>query len=399
MPGLISQQTQESERGSVSQGSDADQLTIVLPSARAVAVEILIHGPRSRKELAEKLGLSQGSLTRLTKPLLEANVLVETDAVRKLGRGRSQLPLDVVPSNFAFAGIKLTSDTLYAVLTDLRANIIREISYPIRSNDPPTIADMIVGVVSEFESGGQDLEAVGITVGGYVANGEVVTDSPFLHWHNVPFRSIVASRVERRVSFDNDVIGLTKAQHWFGTGKGHADFAMLTIGAGVGYGLVIHDEIVRPKREDLGTLVHYPIDPSGPVCELGHRGCAIAYLSSDAIRSAISVGHKTPVGYAEGLDLAAVGEPVATRVVNDAARALGRLVSAVAAMTGVDHIILSGEGIRLAEVGAAAMREGIEQYREPSASPLKPSVTPMTFNEWSRGAAVLAIQDHFMALQ
>lgn len=378
--------------------SDADRLG-VLPSTRAVALEILIHGPRSRKELAEKLGLSQGSLTRLTKPLVESGVLVENSAVRRAeGRGRSLLPLDVAVASFQFAGIKLTSDTLYAVLTDLRANVIREITRTIESTEPSAVAKLVAEVVRELERVNGGLEAVGITVGGYVADSETVTDSPFLHWHHVPFRSMVSELVDCPVSFDNDVVGLTKAQHWFGMARGHADFALVTIGAGIGYGLVIHDEIVRRRREDLGSLVHYPLDPSGPVCELGHRGCAVALLSSDSIRNAISVGRGQQLTFEECLVLTEARDAVATRVVTDAARGLGRLVSAVAALTGVDRIILSGEGVQIAELGRVAMAEGIAENRDPEAPVLSPLIRPMTFVEWSRGAAVIAIQDHFLAL-
>src|SRR5687768_6814446 len=94
------------------------------PGARSVAVEVLVHGAQSRAQLAKRMGLSAPTLTRLVRPLLANGVLVESGAVRTPGRGRSSLPLDVVADDYRFIGVKLTSESIYAVLTDLRAEVL-----------------------------------------------------------------------------------------------------------------------------------------------------------------------------------------------------------------------------------------------------------------------------------
>src|SRR3712207_4053415 len=92
--------------------------------ARAVAVDILVHGPQPRARLARRLGVSPATLTRVTRPLVEAGVLVEGGAIRSPGRGRSSLPLDVVPDARHFVGVKLTRESIYGVLVDLRARVL-----------------------------------------------------------------------------------------------------------------------------------------------------------------------------------------------------------------------------------------------------------------------------------
>ncbi len=77
---------------------------------------------------------------------------------------------------------------------------------------------------------------------------------------------------------DNDLVAFTEYEHWFGAGRGLDRFAVVTLGAGVGYGLVIHDEIVRSDEFGIGLIGHWPLDPFGPVCSEGHRGCAKAIL-------------------------------------------------------------------------------------------------------------------------
>lgn len=368
--------------------------TTPLPqSAKAVAIEILVHGPQSRARLANRMGLSAATLTRLVRPLIESGVLVESDAVRTPGRGRSSLPLDVVPERYRFIGVKLTSESIYAVVTDLRARILDQEIRPLESLLVPDVVAAVSDVVDAFRARSpQPIDGVGVTVGGQVEAREVVADSPFLHWHDVPFRSLLAEELGVPVYLDNDVVGLTKAQQWFGHGKGYTNFALLTVGAGIGYGLVINDEMV-PTR--VNPVSHFPVDPSGPLCPLGHRGCMTAYLASESITSAVSVGHGRAVGYEEVLEMANAGDPIASRVVREAARALGLASSAIASLTGVGLIVLSGEGVHLAEVAKASVDEGLAEYSVPRGHPCEPVVRSMDFLEWARGAAVIAIQEEY----
>jgi predicted NBD/HSP70 family sugar kinase len=374
------------------QGTPAEAASLS-PTGKAVAVEILLHGPQSRARLAHRMGLSAPTLTRLVRPLIDAGVLVESDAVRTPGRGRSSLPLDVVPDRYRFIGVKLTTESIYAVVTDLRARVLDEEIVPLSSLRVPDVVAAVSAVVTGFQSrSNQPINGVGVTVGGQVEAGEIVADSPFLHWHDVPFRSLLSDELGVPVYLDNDVVGLTKAQQWFGHGRGYTHFALLTVGAGIGYGLVVNDEMV-PTR--VSPVSHFPVDASGPLCPLGHRGCMTAFLASDAITSAVSVGHGRLIGYDEVLGMAKAGDPIAGRVVREAARALGRAASAITSLTGVELIILSGEGVHLAEVAESSVTEGLHEYDVHRGLHTELVVRPMDFLEWARGAAVIAIQEEF----
>jgi predicted NBD/HSP70 family sugar kinase len=362
-------------------------------SSKAVAIEILVHGAESRARLAQRMGLSPATLTRLVRPLVEAGVLVESDAVRTPGRGRSFLPLDVAPDKYRFIGLKLTEQTVYAVVTDVRSRVLAQESVPLDSLQVADVVATVERVVSGLRARSpQQVTAVGLTVGGKVEAGEVVADSPFLHWHDVPLRSLVSEALGLPVHMDNDVVGLTQAQHWFGHGRGYSSFALLTVGAGVGYGLVINDVMVPTL---VNPVSHYPVDPLGPLCPLGHRGCMTALLSSGAIATAVSLAHGRSIDYDEVLGMAKAGDAAATRVVRDAGRALGRAAAAITALTGVSRIILSGEGVHLVDVATSSVEEGRAEYDVDGAMRPELIVRPMDFIEWARGAAVIAIQEEF----
>lgn len=364
------------------------------PTAEAVAVAVLVHGPVSRSQLAKQLGLSPPTITRLVRPLITSGVLVESDAVRTPGRGRSSLPLDVVPDAYRFIGVKLTTESIYAVTTDLRARVLDDETIAEPSLDVSDVVAAVVELVTRLQTrSGRVADAVGVTVGGVVADGETVVDSPFLHWHEVPFRSLLGDKLESPVFLANDVVGLTMAQQWFGYGREYSDFALLTVGAGVGYGLVINDQLVPTT---VSPVSHLPIDPHGPLCPAAHRGCMTAYVTSEAMTAAAALAYREPVTYAQLLQRAEEADPVAVRVVDDAAHAVGRAVATVTALTGVERIILSGEGVRLAELGRRSLRAARLEYGGGGERD-DPVIRPMDFLEWARGAAVVALRTTFPA--
>ncbi|MEO5852942.1 MAG: ROK family protein [Nocardioides sp.] len=361
--------------------------------ARAVAVEILVHGPQPRASLARRLGVSPATLTRVTRPLVATGVLVEGGAIRTPGRGRSSLPLDVVPDARHFVGVKLTRESIYGVLVDLRAQVLHTEVVAEPSLAVHEVVAAVTDVVNRLRARStRPVDAVGVTVGGRVDGGETVTDSPFLEWHDVPFRTLLAKEVGEPLLLANDVVGLTMAQQWFGYGRTVADFALLTVGAGVGYGLVIDHRVVPTY---VSPVSHLPVDPSGPLCRLGHRGCMSAYLSSGAMCATASEALGRELSYDELLALAEQREPVATRVVSEAARALGLATAVVTSLTGVERIILTGEGVRLAQIAPEALRTGRLAYSAGPLRPIDPVVMPMDFVEWARGAAAVAIQHRF----
>lgn len=102
-----------------------------------LALEILLDGPLSRAELARRVDLSAGSLTRLTKPMLESGLLVEVSGGPTDPRvGRPSQPLDIVPTSHHFVGVKLTADAALGVVTTLRAEVIATEERPLPDHSP-----------------------------------------------------------------------------------------------------------------------------------------------------------------------------------------------------------------------------------------------------------------------
>ncbi|AYY12492.1 ROK family transcriptional regulator [Actinobacteria bacterium YIM 96077] len=364
--------------------------------ARSVALEVLYHGPLSRAELARRLSLSAGSLTRLSKPLLDSGLLIEVGTQLDNRIGRPAVLLDVEPTSRHFVGVKLTGDEAHAVLTTLRAEVVASQRAPLHSHDPDHVVSTVGELVSGLVGHAPDTVALGVSVGGRADDNTTVTSAPFLDWTDVPLGKMASDATGLPCVVENDVVAVTEAEHWFGAGRDCERFALITIGAGVGYGLVVHDQLVGSPDIGTGLAGHISLDPGGPPCGLGHKGCAAAMLTIPAIHAAVSVGLQREVSYDECLDLALRGDPVASRVVTDAGRALGRLIALVGNLTMPHKIILTGDGIRLASVAEDVMLQRIADERDAAASTLDLDVQTFDFFEWARGAAVIAIQKYVL---
>lgn len=367
-------------------------------ASRSVALQVLINGPLSRSDIARRLDLSAGSLTRLSAPLIESGLLVEIDDkdAKDTRAGRPSKPLDVVPNSQHFIGMKLTGDDVLAVVTDLRANVIDSAFTTLESRDLEAVVAQIAELATHLGAVVPSVTAMGVGIGGLVVDHSIVQSAPFLGWSQVPLGSMLEAATGIPTVVDNDVVAFTESEHWFGSGRGLNRFAVLTLGAGIGYGVVIHDEIVVDHDSGIGLVGHWPLDPFGPVCPSGHRGCARSLLTVSAITQAVSLAVGRDVSYDEALDLADAGEPAARRIVDDAGRGLGRLIAAVANLTLPQRIILGGEGVGLVNCAADAIAEGIANDRDPRARAPELVTTPGTNTEWCRGAAVMAIQRYVL---
>lgn len=372
--------------------------------ARRIALEVLLDGPLSRRDLSRRMALSPGSLTRLTRPLLDSGLLVEADAPEDDATdpaprlGRPAQPLAVVPGSHHFVGVKLTGDHAYASLTDLRAEILAAADAPLPGHDPQDAVDVVATLTARLVERlgelrpGSEVTGLGVSLGGHVEGRSTVTDAPHLGWHDVALGDLLAARTGLRTVVENDIVALTEATHWFGEGHGCDRFALFTVGAGIGYGLVVHGEAVTSPEAGLSLLSHFPLDPTGPQGPCGHTGCATSMLTLSALVTEGSTALGRAITYDQLLDLAAAGDPVAARVVDRAGRALGRMLAAIANVTMPERIVLGGEGVRLAQVAADALRAGLHTDRNPRTRDPEIALQSPELALWARGAAVVAIQ-------
>lgn len=363
--------------------------------AQSVALEVLLHGPLARAELARRLDLAPATLTRISSELIEVGLLVETPHLAERRAGRPSIPLDVVADAHYFLGIKLTGDTVMAAVTNLRADVVSYFELPLESTDPSSVVDRISDAAKRAGDE-HPIDAIGIGLGGVVTRDGFVTSAPFLEWTDVPLARSVQEATGIPAFAANDLTAFTEAQHWFGLGAGYDNFATLTLGVGVGFGCVANGRLLAGDDSGVGLVGHWPLDPLGPMCNRGHRGCAEAMLTVPSILRGISQALDRPIGWAEFLELVTSGQPAAVEIASGSGRALGRLIAAVANLVAPSFVVVGGEGVELASIAADAVAEGIREHRDPRASAVRVELTSGSNESWCRGAAVIALQGYVL---
>lgn len=385
-----------------SAGTGASRRPVVWPTAkrwpdlsppeRAVLREVVIHGPLTRTQIAARLGQSRASLTKVVRSLV-AHELVQEGGVQQRSRLGRPSELLRVREEWRVLGVKLTGDRAFAVVTDLQARVLARLDRPIRDRAPEAVASLLVEeMVPELVAQGGAPVALGLCLAGDVkgpAGAQRAVDSAYLGWDDVPLTQLVADRLTLPVVAENDVRGLTAAEHWFGAAAGSDSIALVTVGAGIGLGVVVGGSLYRGSSGRAARLDHLLVDPAGRVCSFGHRGCVSTFLTSSAIVDSFGV---PGLGYDDVVALARQGDPAAERVFDEAGYALGHLVGTVANAFDPASIILTGEGLPVVELARRAMLAGIDVVRQPVGADTPLRVHPFDFIEWARGGAVVAIQ-------
>ncbi|MEO6085082.1 MAG: ROK family transcriptional regulator [Umezawaea sp.] len=352
-------------------------------AGRDVLLELLVHGARPRSELAARLHLSRPTLSRVTKTLVTHGLLVEGATELRSSTGRPSEMLHVHGASHRFLGVKLTADRMFAVVTDLTATVLHSVEQPLPSRDPDEVIAAIAEVAARFHG----LTGLGVVVGGVVHAGRIA-QAGHLDWTDVPLGERLTEATGVPTAVDNDVQALTAAEHWFGAGVGTTSMVVITIGAGVGTGLIVDGKLVEGSHGLPPRFAHILVDPTGPQCGYNHRGCASSYLMTQMILRQLD-GSPT---YDEAVDRVRSGNEQARDVFERSGYALGVLIGTAANFLDPQKILLSGEGLPLYELAAPMVHKGIEDTYEDDPALIDLDVQSFDFSEWARSAAALAIR-------
>lgn len=254
------------------------------------------------------------------------------------------------------------------------------------------IADLIEETVRTTlaETGAERSDVIGVGIGSpgpLDRDTGVVIFTPNLGWREFPLRDTVGERVGLPATLDNDANCATLGEWWCGAARGARHVIGITIGTGIGGGLIVNGELYHGASDVAGEIGHATIDSTGRRCKCGNYGCLEAYASGPAIaeraREALDDGEASLLRELVQGDLARLtardvyeaskrGDAVAREVVRDTARFLGTGVANLLNIFNPDVVVLAGgvtdagdalfEPLR-AEVRRRAFRPAVEACR------------------------------------
>lgn len=363
-------------------------------TARAVYRDLLRFGPRSRRDLGERLGLSAPTVTRATRELLEAGHLRPLDTVAP-ARGRPQQPLDVeVEHGPRFVGAKVTADAVHAVVTTVHGEPIEDLVVPLEGTTPEAVADGVAAPVRELLGRHERVAGVGASIGGVVGERRRVDSSWILGWEEpVPLADLLEQRLDLPVAVDNDIAAMVHGLNWGGIGRAHRTFTVLTVGVGVAIATVVEGRLLKGRAHLAGLTGRLPV---------GTRAGGEPLLFWEAARTAAVVERAREhgvLGAGEGIDqlrelVVRDREPGALAEAEELARLLARAASAVVAVVDPEAVVLGGETMDLVRAAGGVFEDTLRAALPAAQRDLVLRELGEDFDQWARGAAVIAIQEY-----
>jgi glucokinase len=185
-------------------------------------------------------------------------------------------------------GIDIGGTKVAGGLVDAAGNVTHRArrDTPHRSKSPSVVEETIVEVVAELMqiAGPEAVAAVGIGAAGFVAaDRATVVFAPHLSWRHEPLQEALQKRVVVPIYVDNDANAAAWAEWKFGAAQGETHVMMITLGTGIGGGILINGQVQRGRFGIAGEFGHMQVVPGGHRCECGNRGCWEQYASGNAL--------------------------------------------------------------------------------------------------------------------
>lgn len=362
---------------------------------------IKTHEPISRADIAHLTGLSPATVTSITGLLIEEDLIFEKATGDSSG-GRPPILLALNPQGGFVIGIKLMETSAVAALTDLYATVIEKTTVELPNKELDSVIERLVFLVENLMRNNKiprkKLFGVGIGLAGVIdsVNG-VLRKSPFFGWKDVPLGDLLLKNLKVPIFLDNDVNTLTLGEKWLDS-KVHAEnYIVVTVGRGIGMGIVINGQIYRGKGGGAGEFGHFVIDPEGPLCNCGKHGCLESYLGDQALLERARSEVNPAINSMDDLIQFANNEDKsALRIFHWAGRLLGREVANLINLFNPELIIVSGEGVHMGEPFFSAMQKAIKENAVPELkTDTEIRIKKWGDDVWARGAASLVISELF----
>ncbi len=363
------------------------------------------EGQLSRTQLTEISGLSVGAVSQITNELIDSKWLLEVGEGDYTG-GRRQMLLRLNPDAGFAIGVKLMEGRAICAVTDLDSQVLHYAeSETGMDHSPEGIAAMLCALIeraiAEADLPSRKLFGIGIGLAGVIYSPlGIVHYSPFFGWKDVPLGDLIKQKLGLPVYIENDVNTLALTEQLFGAGRHAAHFVVATIGRGIGLGMVIHHQLYQGASGGVGELGHITIDPNGPKCDCGKRGCLESLASDTAVLSyvemALAQGEISSIRpnatLAEIIAAADAGDALARYALARSGSYFGMGLAVVVNILCPPLIVISGEGVaagdhRLTSTFAALRQHVFNGLMEN----VKVIVREADDHAWARGAAGMVI--------
>lgn len=261
------------------------------------------------------------------------------------------------------AGIDLGGTNLKIGIFSLEGELLKSwktSSKPLKN--PENIQSAILNELMRFEEY-SDIKAIGIGVPGLVTNDGIVIESPnFPDWHEVNFTKILGNTLTIPVRIENDANLFAIGEGFAGSAKDCKNFVGITLGTGVGGGIILDGKIYRGTKGMAGEIGHIVIHPSGPICSCGKKGCLEAYCSATAIKKMMEQQTQLILEAQDIAGLAMKGDKTAKKIFEKTGYHLGIGIATIVNLLDVEMIVVGGGVSNAWKLLEKEIQKGFEEH-------------------------------------
>lgn len=306
-------------------------------------------------------------------------------------------------------GLDVGGTKILAVRTDERGRVLDRAQVPTPAEDvEATLAAMVEaarGVLSP------EVRAVGVGAAGMVEHATgVLRFAPNLAWRDLGIAEEIRSALGLPCGLDNDANAAAFGELRLGAGRGHEHLLLVTVGTGIGGGIIAGGRLYRGAHGFAAEIGHIIVEPDGPPCGCGNRGCFEQVASGAAIRrlgrEAVAAAPDSPLGRLAGGDADAVtgelvtraaqeGDPTALRILAEVGRRLGEGIAGLVNVLDPEVVVVGGGAAGAGELLLGPAREAFARAVEAPAHRPPVDLVPAELgpDAGAIGAALLALEE------
>lgn len=364
---------------------------------RLVILDYLrVHGPASRAQIARALGVSQPTVGRLADELRRDGLVEEAGTLPSDG-GRPATLLRLAGQQNLMLGVDLGGTRIFGALANLQGEIQAELEQdsratPVSRNSLERLVRLIRSLLDEPRPGGQVVRGIGLGVPGVThAREGVVVWAPSLGWRDLPLKELLEQEFGLPSFVENDVNLAALGEAWFGAGRGVRNLAVITVGTGIGAGLIIDGALYRGPNDAAGEVGYMLPDTS----HLGREDDSFGALES--LASGTGIAERAARVHPQGKTLAAKevfeaardGETWAREVVAQTVDLLALAIANLSAILNPELVVLGGGVANSSDLLIEPIRDRLR-----GVVPYPPEVVPSRLGRRAAVAGAVAVVLH-----
>ncbi|MGD9671605.1 MAG: ROK family protein [Hyphomicrobiaceae bacterium] len=337
------------------------------------------QGVLTRGQLAEETGLTTAAISRITREMLDAGLLIENPSDEPPGRvGRRETLLSINPTGAFVLAVSLTANRRSVTLANALGGPVS--TFDCDDLDPSSPLEFLGSLAARAKSLIYDADfnrsrllGVGVAAaissgGGKAGRTDLVTSNP-LGWRDVPVRAILTEALQLPVRVEHRATAILRAELKPRIAPG--DIYLVNVALGIGVSAYLDGRLIASGSPGFGTLSHFSLPNEATPCDCGRCGCLEVTASGRAILQKLDYASPSLAQQASRLNQAVLAadskNPAATEAFREAGRRLGSGIDAVIALFNPHTVILSGEIGRQSDYFAGLI-EGLEAAGRSNAS-------------------------------